>query len=64
MNRMTRRSFKMSFEEWKKHANNVCEREYGLSLDDLADCPYADWHANGVTPQRAAKRAICNAKEG
>lgn len=49
---------KKTFDEWKKEADEICSRKYGLSLDDLADVPYMDWYESGVSPKGAVSRAI------
>ena len=50
----------MSFEQWKKAADEICWQKYGCSLDDLADCCYMDWYEDGVSPKVAVSRAIKN----
>lgn len=55
---------KISFEHWKLQVNAICSRLYGVSADDLPDCPYSDWHEDGLAPLSAAKRAYHNAQEG
>ena len=42
------------------HIANVC----GFTSEDLPDCCYADWFEDGITPSRAAKKAIRFAKGG
>ena len=27
---------------------------------DLVDCPYRDWYAGGMTPEKAAREALAN----
>jgi hypothetical protein len=49
---------KLTFEAWRAAVNAAVESQVGLSLDDLADAPLADWFEDGVTPTSAAKRAI------
>jgi len=45
------------FSWWMMVVNSVCERKYGISVYDLADCPFRDWFDDGVTPSAAASRA-------
>lgn len=49
---------KLTFEEWKKRADDAAVRRAGISLDDLADQPYYDWYEDGMSPEKAAKRAL------
>jgi hypothetical protein len=48
--------------EWKQEADNLCNKNFGLSLDDLPDCCYMDWYEEGITPARAVLRAMKNAQ--
>ena len=43
---------------WTELTDKECQRRYGLSLHDLADCPTADWYADGVEPEEAARMAF------
>ena len=49
-----------TFEQWKKEADQICSRDFGLSLEDLEDCCYRDWYEDGISPKVAVKRAIQN----
>ena len=53
---------KLSFDDWKREADKVCQAKTGMSLDDLPDVPFMDWYEEGVTPAGAAGRAIRSAK--
>lgn len=50
------------FEEWMEKVNKVLDR-YGITTDDLPDCPYRDWFDDGVLPGAAAGKAIQNAAD-
>lgn len=43
---------------------HIARRMGGLNSNDLPDCCYRDWFDDGVSSERAASRAIRNAKEG
>ncbi len=53
----------MTFSQWKAAVDVAVMRHVGLGVDDLPDCCYADWHADGMTPEQAAGKAIKAAKE-
>lgn len=56
---------KRPFTEWLRLVDRAIEEAtHGLldSHDDLPDCNLADWYEDGVSPARAAKRVIKNAK--
>jgi hypothetical protein len=54
----------LAFAEWKKLVDAaVAKKTGGLTCDDLPDCPYADWHDDGLTPNAAAGKAIKAAKD-
>lgn len=36
----------------------IAQRAFGCTSADLADCCYADWYEDGVSPRSAASRAI------
>lgn len=54
---------KKTFEVWMKEVDAEVKRRIFLSADDLPDCPYRDWHEDGVTPKGAASKAIKMANE-
>lgn len=54
---------KGSFKDWLKKVDRYVERKAGMSLDDLPDVPARDWYDDGVSPQRAAAKAIKMANE-
>lgn len=49
---------KKTFEEWIKEVDREITRQVGMDTSDLSDCPYQDWYADGMTPKRAATKAI------
>lgn len=53
---------KISFEQWMKSVDAWCIAKCGMSVHDLPDCCYADWHADGMTAKQAATKAIKAAK--
>jgi len=48
----------MEFEEWMRELDNTLDRNIGIVSDDLPDQPYRDWFEEGLTPGRAAYRAL------
>jgi len=52
------------FKEWMKKADDACYLNYGMSIHDLPDVPFRDWFKDGVTPTRAAARAVRSATRG
>ena len=54
---------KLSFEEWLKEVDEILWSKVGLSKDDLPDCSYRDWYDEGMSPVRAAGKAVRNATE-
>ncbi len=49
---------KTTFEEWLKQVDISLASRCGLSMADLPDCCYRDWYEDGVSPSRAAGRAM------
>ena len=47
----------MNFDGWMAAVDAECERRYGVSVYDLADCPFHDWYDDGVSPKSAAVKA-------
>jgi hypothetical protein len=47
----------LTFEAWMDLVDEICQTKYGVSVYDLADCPYRDWYEDDVTPKSAAARA-------
>ena len=60
---MTTRETEMTYSAWKKAVDEACWKLEGLSIDDLPDCPLADWFDAGTRPVTAARRAIRMARE-
>jgi len=54
---------KMEFDDWLQKVDDILIRNTGMSYRDLPDCPYADWHEQGVAPKSAAAKAVKRAKE-
>jgi hypothetical protein len=52
---------KQTLEQWLAKVNLAVEHLSGMSMHDLADCPYMDWYEKGMTPETAARKAIRNA---
>lgn len=46
------------FEQWLREVNAECIKRVGLSYEDLTDVSYRDMYDDGVSPSRAAQRAI------
>jgi hypothetical protein len=46
------------FERWMQEVVGAMEALCGLHPDDLPDCPYADWHLTGMTPEEAARQCL------
>ena len=51
----------MTFIDWLCKVNRAIEARYGLTTDDLPDCPYRDWFEDGMSPTTAARMALNNA---
>ena len=47
-----------SFEQWMAAVDAEVQAKIGLSIYDLPDCCYADWHEDGFTPKQAARKAL------
>ena len=47
-----------SFADWMALVDAHVEAKAGVSVYDLPDCAFADWHQDGFTPQEAAGKAI------
>jgi len=54
---------KKSFEQWFAEVDAACRAKYGVSVNDLPDCPFSDWYADGKTPKGAASKAWKMASE-
>ena len=50
----------LTFEKWLAAAEQILLAQVGVGLLELADCPYRDWYAGGMTPEEAARHAIEN----
>ena len=46
------------FDRWMSAVDIHCYRIAGLSVYDLPDCLFADWHKRGMAPLTAARRAL------
>jgi hypothetical protein len=48
-----------TFQGWMKQVDYVVSKKYkGLSVDDLADCCFADWYEAGMASSTAAMKAV------
>lgn len=54
---------KKTLEQWMKEIDAEVKKEIGVSVHDLPDCPFSDWHSAGKTAKAAAKKAIKNMSE-
>ena len=54
---------KLDFDAWYKEVNKSVEAKTGMSCEDMPDCPYADWHEEGMSPKAAAAKCIRMAKD-
>lgn len=51
------------FQRWMRQVDEcIRQRTGGMDSNDLPDCTYSDWFADGVTARGAASRAIKYAK--
>ena len=46
------------FKVWREKVDAACQALYFVSIDDLADCCLADWFDDGISPKRAARKAM------
>ena len=53
----------VSFEAWYTKVGLHVQKLAGLSVDDLPDCPYADWWEDDMPALSAARKAIRMASE-
>jgi hypothetical protein len=53
----------LPFDAWMRAVDAAVEAKAGCSVHDLADCPFADWYEDRVTPKSAAARAIRSQRE-
>jgi len=51
------------FEGWRAQVDAEVSRRIGVGLDDLPDCPTADWFEEGMTVKQAARAAIAAASD-
>jgi hypothetical protein len=49
------------FGAWMEAVDDAVQATCGASVHDLADCPFADWFDDGLSPREAARLAIENA---
>lgn len=47
-----------AFAAWRHAVDRTVWVEAGVGLEDLPDCPLADWYMDDVTPAAAARRAL------
>jgi hypothetical protein len=48
------------FDRWMEAVDEAVQALCGASVHDLADCCFADWFADGLSPREAARLAIEN----
>ena len=46
------------FEVWMQKVDRIVRSKIGLSIDDLPDMCFSDYHADGLTPQEMARLAL------
>jgi hypothetical protein len=51
------------FGEWMRRVDEIIYNRCYVGAEDLPDCTYRDWYDDGMTPKKAAGRAIKNARE-
>lgn len=49
-----------TFKPWKIEVDQAVDRVAGVSCEDLTDQPYWDWYISGMSPKRAAARALAD----
>jgi hypothetical protein len=47
----------LTFEAWMDLVDEICDLKYGVSVYDLADCPFRDWYDDDMRPATAARKA-------
>ncbi|HUW09176.1 MAG TPA: hypothetical protein VM537_05565 [Anaerolineae bacterium] len=47
-----------TFDRWMDLVDRHCYHIAGISVYDLPDCLFADWHSDGLAPLTAARRAL------
>ena len=52
-----------SYGDWMKQVDAYVIRRVGVSVHDLPDCTFRDWHEDGVSAAEAATRAIAEMLE-
>jgi len=48
------------FERWMREVDREVRAISGVSVHDLADCPFRDWFEDGESAQDAAQMALEN----
>lgn len=49
---------KLTFEQWMRQVNNILVVLVHMESEDLPDVDYSTWYQQGLSPTRAAKKAI------
>ena len=49
------------FQQWMRAVDRSVQRTAGVSVHDLEDCLFRDWHEDGMDPGEAADLALENA---
>jgi hypothetical protein len=47
-----------AFRAWLKEADEVCVDIAGVGIHDIADQPFRDWFADGLSPEEAVQLAL------
>jgi hypothetical protein len=47
-----------NYKKWMEKVDRILIKNIGAPSSDLPDAPYRDWYEDGMTPARAAKKAI------
>ena len=48
----------MTFDQWMSKVDDYIWAVVGCSVYDLPDCPFRDWFGGGMTPKKAAAKAL------
>ena len=54
----------IEYEQWMRDVDAEVIARTGMSVHDLADVAFRDWYDDGITPAKAAARAIRNEMSG
>lgn len=52
---------KKSFEQWLAAVDAILASKLGgMTSEEIPDCPYCQWFEDGMSPKRAAAKAIAS----